>query len=82
MPVGVTRHSSGKFTAKITLDGTLTHLGQYSTKSEASERYLKEKANYLYTLAELQTDHEIKAGLTAHAVSFTNKIGENNGKNY
>lgn len=51
-PIGVAKHSSGHYYARVNINGKLKHLGMFNTPTEAFDAYKFAKEQYIKELAE------------------------------
>jgi hypothetical protein len=52
LPIGVAKHSSGHYYARVNINGKLKHLGMFNTPTEAFNAYKIAKEQYIKELAE------------------------------
>lgn len=52
LPIGVAKHSSGRYYSRVTIHGNLKHLGMFDTPLEAFNAYKIAKEQYIKELAE------------------------------
>jgi len=71
-PIGVSFHKKkGKLRAQCKNNGTVQHLGYYTTPEQAHQAYVTRKSAIILEQAHKQTDPKLKAGLIRHVHALT-----------
>jgi len=71
-PIGVTLNGGGKFQCIIGINGSTKYLGQFNSPEQANQVYRIAKSDHVKSIAILQTDPRVKAGLLLHAELILN----------